>query len=39
MNGVLDLKYALKDYPRLGITWVNAMNYMMNHTPDAGSIA
>ena len=39
MNGVLAHDSALYGYIGSGTTWVNEMNFVMNHAPGAGSIA
>ena len=39
MNGVLGCDLALYGYTEPGITWDYDMNFIINHTPGAGSIA
>ena len=38
-KGVLGHNSAMYGYTRLGVTWVNEMNFVMDYAPDAGSMA
>ena len=39
MNGVLGYNSALSGYTEQGTIWADKMNFGMNHSPGAGSIA
>ena len=38
MNGDFSPQFCTAGYTGPGTTWVNEMNFGMNHTPDAGLI-